>query len=60
MQRIGIDVGASNPDTVLIAENILVHAVKALTTAEVTSGIDVEIVPLAYLPSKALSAYALK
>jgi N-methylhydantoinase A/oxoprolinase/acetone carboxylase beta subunit len=39
MRRIGIDVGGTNTDAVLIADDSVVHSVKRPTTADVTSGI---------------------
>ncbi len=39
MKRIGIDVGGTNTDAVLIADETVVHSVKCPTTADVTSGI---------------------
>ncbi|CCE09505.1 putative hydantoinase A [Bradyrhizobium sp. STM 3843] len=39
MKRIGIDVGGTNTDAVLIADDKVVHSVKCPTTADVTSGI---------------------
>ena len=39
MKRIGIDVGGTNTDAVLIADEKVVHSVKRPTTADVTSGI---------------------
>jgi N-methylhydantoinase A/oxoprolinase/acetone carboxylase beta subunit len=39
MQRIGIDVGGTNTDAVLMDDRRVVGAVKASTTADVTSGI---------------------
>ena len=39
MKRIGIDVGGTNTDAVLIADEKVVHSVKCPTTADVTSGI---------------------
>jgi N-methylhydantoinase A/oxoprolinase/acetone carboxylase beta subunit len=39
MKRIGIDVGGTNTDAVLIADDAVVHSVKCPTTADVTSGI---------------------
>jgi N-methylhydantoinase A/oxoprolinase/acetone carboxylase beta subunit len=39
MQRIGIDVGGTNTDAVLISDEKVVYAVKRPTTADVTSGI---------------------
>ncbi len=39
MRRIGIDVGGTNTDAVLIEEGKVVHAVKAPTSEDVTTGI---------------------
>ena len=39
MKRIGIDVGGTNTDAVLIADDRVIHSVKSATTADVTSGI---------------------
>ena len=39
MKRIGIDVGGTNTDAVLLNDDTVVHAVKTPTTADVTSGI---------------------
>src|SRR5262249_12455787 len=39
MKRIGIDVGGTNTDAVLLVENRVVHAVKTPTTQDVTGGI---------------------
>jgi len=39
MRRIGIDVGGTNTDAVLLADGQIVHAVKTPTTADVTTGI---------------------
>ena len=39
MKRIGIDVGGTNTDAVLLDDDTVVHAVKTPTTADVTSGI---------------------
>jgi N-methylhydantoinase A/oxoprolinase/acetone carboxylase beta subunit len=39
MRRIGIDVGGTNTDAVLLEDGRVVHAVKTPTTAEVTTGI---------------------
>jgi len=39
MKRIGIDVGGTNTDAVLIADDKVLHSVKCPTTADVTSGI---------------------
>jgi N-methylhydantoinase A/oxoprolinase/acetone carboxylase beta subunit len=39
MKRIGIDVGGTNTDAVLVTDGKVTHAVKVATTADVTSGI---------------------
>ena len=39
MKRVGIDVGGTNTDAVLLDGTAVVHAVKTQTTADVTSGI---------------------
>lgn len=39
MRRIGIDVGGTNTDAVLLDDETVVHSVKRPTTADVTSGI---------------------
>jgi N-methylhydantoinase A/oxoprolinase/acetone carboxylase beta subunit len=39
MRRIGIDVGGTNTDAVLLDDGSVVHAVKTPTTADVTTGI---------------------
>jgi N-methylhydantoinase A/oxoprolinase/acetone carboxylase beta subunit len=39
MRRIGIDVGGTNTDAVLLEDGNVVHAVKTPTTADVTTGI---------------------
>ncbi len=39
MRRIGIDVGGTNTDAVIVEEDRVVHAVKTATTEDVTSGI---------------------
>jgi N-methylhydantoinase A/oxoprolinase/acetone carboxylase beta subunit len=39
LRRIGIDVGGTNTDAVLLADGRVVHAVKTPTTADVTGGI---------------------
>ena len=39
MRRIGIDVGGTNTDAVLLEDTAVVHAVKTPTTPDVTSGI---------------------
>ena len=39
MRRIGIDVGGTNTDAVLLEDGRIVHAIKTPTTQDVTSGI---------------------
>ena len=39
MRRIGIDVGGTNTDAVLLEDGLVVHAVKTPTTGDVTGGI---------------------
>ena len=39
MRRIGIDVGGTNTDAVLIDGTTVIHSVKRATTADVTTGI---------------------
>jgi N-methylhydantoinase A/oxoprolinase/acetone carboxylase beta subunit len=39
MRRIGIDVGGTNTDAVLVADGRVLAAIKAPTTEDVTSGI---------------------
>jgi N-methylhydantoinase A/oxoprolinase/acetone carboxylase beta subunit len=39
MRRIGIDVGGTNTDAILLADGAVMHAVKTPTTADVTTGI---------------------
>ncbi len=39
MYRIGIDVGGTNTDAVLMRGDVVVHAVKAATTADVSGGV---------------------
>ena len=39
MRRIGIDVGGTNTDAVLLEDGSVVHAIKTPTTQDVTSGI---------------------
>src|SRR5580704_66889 len=46
MRRIGIDVGGTNTDAVLLEDGRVVHTVKTPTTADVTAGI---VTPLAEL-----------
>jgi N-methylhydantoinase A/oxoprolinase/acetone carboxylase beta subunit len=40
MRRIGIDVGGTNTDAVLLEDGRVVHAVKTPTTEDVTGGIE--------------------
>src|SRR6516165_11373669 len=47
MRRIGIDVGGTNTDAVLLEEGRVVHAVKTPTTADVTAGIVTALAELA-------------
>src|SRR5690349_17626786 len=39
MRRIGIDVGGTNTDAVLLEDGSVVHAIKTPTTEDVTTGI---------------------
>src|SRR5260370_27006479 len=39
MRRIGIDVGGTNTDAVLLEDGLVVHAIKTPTTPDVTAGI---------------------
>src|SRR5260370_29883165 len=39
MPRIGIDVGGTNTDAVLLEDGLVVHAIKTPTTPDVTTGI---------------------
>ena len=50
MRRIGIDVGGTNTDAVLLENGRVVHAVKTPTTADVTSGIVTVLAELARHP----------
>jgi N-methylhydantoinase A/oxoprolinase/acetone carboxylase beta subunit len=50
MRRIGIDVGGTNTDAVLLEDGRVVHAVKTPTTADVTSGIVAALAELARRP----------
>jgi N-methylhydantoinase A/oxoprolinase/acetone carboxylase beta subunit len=50
MRRIGIDVGGTNTDAVLLEDGHLVHAVKTPTTADVTAGIVTALAELARHP----------
>src|SRR5439155_21989913 len=50
MRRIGIDVGGTNTDAVLLEDGQVVHAVKTPTTADVTAGIVAALADLAGHP----------
>ena len=54
--RIGIDVGGTNNDAVLLEDGRVVHAVKTPTTADVTTGIIGALAELASHPEVARSA----
>src|SRR2546428_11525452 len=56
MRRIGIDVGGTNTDAVLLEEGRVVHAVKPPTTADVTAGIVAALLQLARHPAVARGA----
>lgn len=47
MKRIGIDVGGTNTDVVMVSDGKVMHGVKAATTADVTGGIVAAIEALA-------------
>ena len=53
MRRIGIDVGGTNSDAVLIAGNAVVRSVKAATTDDVTGGILAALAALSRFPEVA-------
>ena len=53
MRRIGIDVGGTNTDAVLLADGAVVHAVKTPTTADVTGGIVAALAKLSAHPGVA-------
>jgi N-methylhydantoinase A/oxoprolinase/acetone carboxylase beta subunit len=53
MRRIGIDVGGTNTDAVLLEDGPVVHAVKTPTTADVTTGIVKALAELAGRPEVA-------
>jgi N-methylhydantoinase A/oxoprolinase/acetone carboxylase beta subunit len=55
-RRIGIDVGGTNTDAVLLADEHVVHAVKTPTTADVTTGIVTALAELARHPVVARGA----
>ncbi|MBV8088352.1 MAG: hydantoinase/oxoprolinase family protein, partial [Alphaproteobacteria bacterium] len=50
MRRIGVDVGGTNTDAVLLEDGRVVHAVKTPTTADVTGGIVTALAELARQP----------
>ena len=50
MRRIGIDVGGTNTDAVLLEDRRIVHAIKTPTTADVTGGIVKALAELAAHP----------
>jgi N-methylhydantoinase A/oxoprolinase/acetone carboxylase beta subunit len=56
MRRIGIDVGGTNTDAVLLQDGRVVHAVKTPTTADVTTGIVTALAELANHPDVARGA----
>ena len=56
MRRIGIDVGGTNTDAVLLDDGRVVHAVKTPTTADVTTGIVVALGELSAHPGVACAA----
>jgi N-methylhydantoinase A/oxoprolinase/acetone carboxylase beta subunit len=56
MRRIGIDVGGTNTDAVLLADRQVIHAVKTPTTEDVTTGIMTALAELARHPEVARSA----
>src|SRR6516162_3747733 len=53
MRRIGIDVGGTNTDAVLLEDGRVVHAIKTPTTADVTAGIVTALAKLARHPDVA-------
>ena len=53
MRRIGIDVGGTNTDAVLLEDGRVVHAVKMPTTADVTTGIVTALAALTRRPGVA-------
>ena len=56
MRRIGIDVGGTNTDAVLLEDGRVVHAVKTPTTPDVTAGIITALAELAGHPEVARGA----
>jgi N-methylhydantoinase A/oxoprolinase/acetone carboxylase beta subunit len=53
MRRIGIDVGGTNTDAVLLEDGLVVHAIKTPTTPDVTTGILTALTGLADHPEVA-------
>ena len=53
MRRVGIDVGGTNTDAVLLADGEVVHAVKTPTTGDVTTGIVTALAELSAHPEVA-------
>ena len=56
LRRIGIDVGGTNTDAVLLADGAVVHAVKTPTTEDVTTGIVTALGELSAFPGVARGA----
>src|SRR5260370_24934724 len=56
MPRIGIDVGGTNTDAVLLEDGLVVHAIKTPTTPDVTAGILTALAGLADHPEVASGA----
>jgi N-methylhydantoinase A/oxoprolinase/acetone carboxylase beta subunit len=56
MRRIGIDVGGTNTDAVLLEDGLVMYAVKTQTTADVTAGIVTALAELAGHPDVARDA----
>jgi N-methylhydantoinase A/oxoprolinase/acetone carboxylase beta subunit len=56
VRRIGIDVGGTNTDAVLLEDGRVVHAIKTPTTADVTAGIVTALAELAGHPDVARGA----
>ena len=53
MRRIGIDVGGTNTDAVLLEDGRVIHAVKTPTTLDVTTGIPSALTALVQRPGVA-------
>src|SRR5882672_5698337 len=56
MRRIGIDVGGTNTDAVLLEDGRVVHAIKTPTTEDVTDGIVAALDRLGHHPEVARGA----